>query len=532
MTRDSDSYFSDDTDDINCNNNSSYNNKKKKRKINQVGVDASSVDNNNDLNRNEYNCKKKKYRCKKKGKWSGKSLKTKYKRVYKIKNSENFQSVFKYKKKQVYVGVYDTALKAAVAADFKAVEVGLPAEKLNFPENYNKYITGLSRASDVSSENYMEEDEDATNKFIAIRHADNNNNNFTSSNGNNDLDDHLYHINNDNDACIDDDTADDNQNDSSGTLAFLTLFNDNEYEQNNDLLSTTQIEIDDNLNVVDQVSLLRPPTKIVWGPGKPRKLQNNSGFKGVFPVKKRSSNEILHYYVQLSIKGKSISLKGRYKTPQQAAKVFDLHCCAMGRGPEYCNFPDRYMKMEEENRELIGRLSRHLVNMKSDIISRRNSSSRSSNVSSTTSSNTNSEDDVDELRLQNERSNGSNINNTNKKQKKRTDGNPEEIAQSDINAFIDKSKDMERGETKNSIPDDVVFNFDSIEAGNDHIEDNIINTMAMAVDVGIDQNDNNDDDEVDNNKNNMHHTTRNNRVGIVMPFRMKSMKSVNRISYI
>ena len=55
--------------------------------------------------------------------------------------------------------------------------------------------------------------------------------------------------------------------------------------------------------------------------------------------------------------------------------------------------------------------------------------------------------------------------------------------------------------------------------------------MAMAVDVGIDQNDNNDDDEVDNNKNNMH-TTRNNRVGIVMPFRMKSMKSVNRISYI
>ena len=91
---------------------------------------------------------------------------------------------------------------------------------------------------------------------------------------------------------------------------------------------------------------------------------------------------------------------------------------------------------------------------------------------------------------------------------------------------------MERGETKNSIPDDVVFNFDSIEAGNDHIEDNIINTMAMAVDVGIDQNDNNDDDEVDNNKNNMHHTTRNNRVGIVMPFRMKSMKSVNRISYI
>ena len=98
MTRDSDSYFSDDADDINCNNNSSYNNKKK-RKINQVGVDASSVDNNNDLSR------KKKYKCKKKGKWSGKSLKTKYKRVYKIKNSENFQSVFKYKKKQVYVGV-------------------------------------------------------------------------------------------------------------------------------------------------------------------------------------------------------------------------------------------------------------------------------------------------------------------------------------------------------------------------------------------------------------------------------------------
>ena len=42
----------------------------------------------------------------KKGKWSGKSLKTKYKRVYQIKNSENFQSVFKHNKKQVYVGVY------------------------------------------------------------------------------------------------------------------------------------------------------------------------------------------------------------------------------------------------------------------------------------------------------------------------------------------------------------------------------------------------------------------------------------------
>ena len=62
----------------------------------------------------------------KKGKWSGKSLKTKYKRVYQIKNSENFQSVFKHNKKQVYVGVYDTALKAAVAADLGCVEVGLP----------------------------------------------------------------------------------------------------------------------------------------------------------------------------------------------------------------------------------------------------------------------------------------------------------------------------------------------------------------------------------------------------------------------
>ena len=64
----------------------------------------------------------------KKGKWSGKSLKTKYKRVYQIKNSENFQSVFKHNKKQIYVGVYDTALKAAVAADFNVLKSVCPGK--------------------------------------------------------------------------------------------------------------------------------------------------------------------------------------------------------------------------------------------------------------------------------------------------------------------------------------------------------------------------------------------------------------------
>ena len=38
----------------------------------------------------------------------------------------------------------------------------------------------------------------------------------------------------------------------TGSSAYLSLFDDLDYEQNNKLLSSTQIEIDDNLNVTDQ----------------------------------------------------------------------------------------------------------------------------------------------------------------------------------------------------------------------------------------------------------------------------------------
>ena len=69
-------------------------------------------------------------------KTSSASLKTKFKYCYKIKRSNNYQAVFKNKGKQIYVGTFDSVLKAAIAADYKRVELGFDRNKLNFPEKY------------------------------------------------------------------------------------------------------------------------------------------------------------------------------------------------------------------------------------------------------------------------------------------------------------------------------------------------------------------------------------------------------------
>jgi hypothetical protein len=456
---------------------------------------------------------KKKGKCKKKkGKWSGNSLKTKYKRVYKIKNSENFQSVFKHKKKQFYVGVYETALQAAVAVDFKAVEVGLPAEKLNFPENYNKYVIGL-RSSGIKIDG-----EDLTSKYTSTKNS-NSSDHFIDDTSNNIKGGEFL------------DSS--SSPEESDTTAFFTLFNDMEYEENNELLSTTQIEIDDNLNVVDQVSLLRPPTKILSG--KPRKVQNNTGFKGVFPVKTRRSKEILHYYVQLTMKGKTISIKGRYKTPKEAAKVFDLHCCAMGRGPEYCNFPSQYHQMQAENHELIRRLSEQLLTIRNKItggkshrngsngvISNSNSSSGASDTnSSATSSNTNSEDDdIDELNIDKNRSTQHNP------KIGLTDGCGDDIA----NVLIDMERRGRRVALNNNIPDDVIFNF----ADNDDIDINIMNCISMTEDG---DESNSDDDNINNNDGSRSKSQHFDLLDIVMPSKRINVnetkyKNVNKISYV
>ena len=71
-------------------------------------------------------------------KTSSASLKAKFKYCYKIKRSNNYQAVFKNKGKQIYVGTFDSVLKAAIAADYKRVELGFDRNKLNFPEKYEK----------------------------------------------------------------------------------------------------------------------------------------------------------------------------------------------------------------------------------------------------------------------------------------------------------------------------------------------------------------------------------------------------------
>ena len=44
----------------------------------------------------------------------------------------HFQAVFKFQGKQIYVGVYDSLLKAAVAADYRCVDLGFQRAKLFF----------------------------------------------------------------------------------------------------------------------------------------------------------------------------------------------------------------------------------------------------------------------------------------------------------------------------------------------------------------------------------------------------------------
>ena len=90
------------------------------------------------------------------------SLTTKFKRVYSIKRSSNFQAVFKFKGKHVYVGVYDSAEKAAIAADFKCVAYGIPAERLNFPEKYSMYKSVLQvDSTEERIANFAEKSESA-----------------------------------------------------------------------------------------------------------------------------------------------------------------------------------------------------------------------------------------------------------------------------------------------------------------------------------------------------------------------------------
>jgi hypothetical protein len=71
------------------------------------------------------------------------SLTTKFKRCYKIKGSVHFQAVFKFHGKQIYVGVFDSLLKAAIAADYRCVDLGFQKAKLNFPNKYQIYKTAI-----------------------------------------------------------------------------------------------------------------------------------------------------------------------------------------------------------------------------------------------------------------------------------------------------------------------------------------------------------------------------------------------------
>ena len=71
------------------------------------------------------------------------TLTTKFKRCYKIKGSVHFQAVFKFRGKQIYVGVFDSLLKAAIAADYRCVDLGFQRAKLNFPNKYKVYKTAI-----------------------------------------------------------------------------------------------------------------------------------------------------------------------------------------------------------------------------------------------------------------------------------------------------------------------------------------------------------------------------------------------------
>ena len=159
-------------------------------------------------------------------------------------------------------------------------------------------------------------------------------------------------------------------------------------------MSSTQIEIDDNPNVTDQVSLLQPPIKCVSGRfnGGPR---NNTGFKGVSSKnkKERRHSALLH---SIDHQRKDTSVQGRYKTPIEAARAFDLHCCAIGRPAQYCNFPEDYAKLKEQKSEIIQQLSKQLMSRRNKLGNKAKRGSRSSS-SSNVSSATTSEDDADEV---------------------------------------------------------------------------------------------------------------------------------------
>lgn len=90
------------------------------------------------------------------------SLTTKFKYCYRIPRSKNFQVAFKFKGKHLYVGTFDTLLKAAVAADYKRVELGLPKEKINFPDKFDVIRKAIQNETKVPSKDCVEPDVYAT----------------------------------------------------------------------------------------------------------------------------------------------------------------------------------------------------------------------------------------------------------------------------------------------------------------------------------------------------------------------------------
>lgn len=80
------------------------------------------------------------------------SLKTKFKYCYRVPRSNNFQVAFKFHGKHMYVGTFDTLMKAAVAADYKRTELGLAKEKMNFPGKHEVIQKAIENESKGISE--------------------------------------------------------------------------------------------------------------------------------------------------------------------------------------------------------------------------------------------------------------------------------------------------------------------------------------------------------------------------------------------
>ena len=110
-----------------------------------------------------------------------------------------------------------TTAQAAVATGFNCWS-RFAREKLNFPCNYYKYIRGLHTAgiaiNDLVDKGTILEEE-ALARYVCRKSSATD----------------VWHTT------------------ETGSSAYLSLFDDLDYEQNNELLSSTQIEIDDNLNV-------------------------------------------------------------------------------------------------------------------------------------------------------------------------------------------------------------------------------------------------------------------------------------------